>query len=102
MGLEDLHFLPRDHRAANAANELFALAAEHHAGDNLDPSAARAVEHAGELLGVRGGRSAALHVAANASRPAFAAIVAIARPAIASCPAITAETARPSIPPIPS
>src|SRR5688572_26229135 len=44
--LEDLHFLLRDHRSANASNELLALAAEHHAGDNLDPPTPRAVEHA--------------------------------------------------------
>ena len=36
--LEYLNFLLRDDRAANAANELFALSAEHHAANHLDPT----------------------------------------------------------------
>ena len=35
--LEDLHPLPRDLRATQPADELFALAAEHAAGDDFDP-----------------------------------------------------------------
>src|SRR5262249_40443966 len=36
--LEDLDLLARDLRAPQAANELLALAAEHRAGDDLDPA----------------------------------------------------------------
>ena len=39
--LEDLHFLPRNLDAPQPANELFALAAEHAAGDDFDPAALR-------------------------------------------------------------
>ena len=35
--LEDLHFLPRDLGAAQPADQLLALAAEHAAGDDFDP-----------------------------------------------------------------
>src|SRR5262249_5285497 len=35
--LEDLHLLPGNLRAAQAADQLFALATEHAAGDDLDP-----------------------------------------------------------------
>src|ERR1700694_4820159 len=38
MGLEHLHPFPRYDRASHAANELFALAAEHHTGNDFDPS----------------------------------------------------------------
>src|SRR5690606_37942301 len=37
--LEDLHLLLRDLRAPQAADQLLALAAEHRAGNDLDPSA---------------------------------------------------------------
>ena len=36
--LEYLNFLTRDLRPAEAANELFALPAEHAASDNFDPA----------------------------------------------------------------
>src|SRR6202022_823973 len=35
---EDLHLLPRNLRAAQAADQLFALSAEHAAGDHFDPA----------------------------------------------------------------
>src|SRR6185369_3254943 len=35
---EDLNLLPGDDRATNAPNQLFALAAEHDATDDLDPA----------------------------------------------------------------
>src|SRR5207248_1986643 len=38
--LEDLDLLPRDLRPAQAPNQLLALAAEHAAGDDLDPAGA--------------------------------------------------------------
>src|ERR687887_1534401 len=44
MGLKDLHLLAGDDGAANPANQLLGLAAEHHARDDLDPSGT------GELL----------------------------------------------------
>src|SRR5262249_6091042 len=40
-GLEDLDLLARDLGAAEAADELLALAAEHAAGHDLDPALAR-------------------------------------------------------------
>ena len=36
MRLENVHAKLRDQRAAHATNELFTLAAEHHAGDDFD------------------------------------------------------------------
>ena len=36
--LEDLHLLPGDLRAAQPADQLLALAAEHAAGDDFDPA----------------------------------------------------------------
>jgi hypothetical protein len=41
LRLENLHLLPRDLRAAQAPNQLLALAAEHAAGDDFDPAAPR-------------------------------------------------------------
>ena len=38
LRLEHLHLLPRDLGAAHAPDELFALAAEHAAGDDFDPT----------------------------------------------------------------
>ncbi len=43
-GLEDLDPLPGDLRAAQAADQLLALAAEHAAGDDLDPAGAEACD----------------------------------------------------------
>ena len=43
--LEDLHAAARDLGAADAAQQLFALAAEHHAGNYLDGSGAGTVDH---------------------------------------------------------
>ena len=40
LRLEDLDLLPRDLGAPQPADELFALAAEHAAGNDLDPAAA--------------------------------------------------------------
>jgi hypothetical protein len=39
--LEDVNFLRRDLAPAEAANELLALAAEHAAGDHLNPAVVR-------------------------------------------------------------
>ena len=43
-GLEDLHALPRDLRAAQAADQLFALAAEHAADDDFNPARRRGTD----------------------------------------------------------
>ena len=41
MRLEDLDALPGDHRATHPPDELLALPAEHHAGDDLHPTASQ-------------------------------------------------------------
>ena len=43
--LEDLYALPRNLRAAQPADELFALAAEHAADDDLDPPRVRGADN---------------------------------------------------------
>src|SRR5688572_4066698 len=102
MRLEHLHLLPCDHRASNATDELLALAAEHHARDNLDPPATRAVKHPIVLLGVSSGGSGTFRISTNAPRSAIApstrsAIAPITRSAIASARAIAAKAARPPV-----
>src|SRR2546426_11885438 len=46
--LENLDALFGNDRSSNPTDQLFALAGEHHAGDDLDPAGAGAVEHGGE------------------------------------------------------
>src|SRR5688572_8124568 len=94
MRLEHLHLLPCDHRAPNATDELLALAAEHHARDNLDPPATRAVEHPIVLLGVSRRRIGTFRIPTNAPGSAIAPI---ARAAIASAGAVAAKAARPPV-----
>src|SRR3989442_7384738 len=57
MRLKDLHLLLGDHRAAHAADQFFRFAAEHHAGDDFDPSrSARLLEHGPSRYTTPGGR----------------------------------------------
>ena len=63
--LEHLHPLLRDHRPAHATDELFALAAEHHAGDDLYP-ATRQLERSGHLSTL--GRTAATIITTGTAR----------------------------------
>src|SRR5687768_2280390 len=99
MRLEDLHLLSCDHRAAHAANELLALAAEHHAGDDLDPPATRTVEHSVVLL-VAGPRPVTFHVAANAPRATIGAVSTIPWSPLAALGSRAARSTRTSIPSI--
>jgi hypothetical protein len=50
--LEHLHALAGDDRAPDPPHELLALAAEHHAGDDLDPAAGdlEAARHSSSVL----------------------------------------------------
>src|SRR2546426_2713052 len=48
--LENLDALFGNDRSSNPTDQLFALAGEHHAGDDLDPAGAGAVEHGGERV----------------------------------------------------
>src|SRR3989454_12015294 len=48
--LENLDALFGNDRSSNPTDQLFALAGEHHAGDDFDPAGAGAVEHGGERV----------------------------------------------------